>query len=1560
MNRSPGQSNDSRVPAYLSALVIVLLVAVASPSLAIDPPAGVVPIQLPISGNDDLSGTPQVIRKTAAPNAWEVLENFNCPDASCLWASPSDVQRETYTGDCNSSARTFLSREVSTGWYDGANYPLAVDSVLNGLGSQRVGFDLQGSYTAPCDSIVEYARVFKTFAPGVLTAAQISAKYMVWPAFIVLKEATDTVRVLLQVNYSDGGSPSSRLSFHRTPTLRSWNEISVADPANREISSIILAVGGPFTSEGNLYVDDIMTYKESCNLSVSSIDFDDVFVGHSSNESFTITNTSETEALTLNVNLDCAHYSIIAGGGSAPLAPGASRLVTIRYAPTTEGLHLCTVQTGSEFCGSVALTGNAVPPPPPSCSLSTASIDYGEVGVGESLDRSFTLFNTSNEVSLPLDVKLNCADYSIVSGGGLHTLDEGDSLKVTIRYAPTSHGLHPCTVETGSSACETMTLTGDTKPICEIDNFVRDFGSVEIGKTKDLQFKIKNVGGSLLQGTVPATCGPFTVTNFNRDFSFPNGGENTYTVRYAPTAECADSCALFVSEYCEEIVLKGTGFGLPICTIEPLSLDFGRTPVGEDSVRTVTITNSGFGTVAGTFGGGCGDYTVLETARDYSLKAGESAVFSIRYAPVEEEGDTCSIATGSSLCDSLSVYGYGFVAPVCSISTAELLFGTVVQGDTSYVGFRVENVGGDTLRGTVQAGCTGFYILEPEPLFSLAAGESDSFTVCFAPDTAGNYSCEIQTATECALILAEGLALTDTLCNILPSYHFDFGEVAVGSTKDTLFTIRNDGGRTLSGTLDRSCGPFSIAGDLSYSLAPGESKEFSLTYAPTLEATTICRIFTGLPCDSLDLIGVGVLAPICTVSPPALDFGLVSIGASADLIVTIGNDGLAPLEGELNDGCGPFTVVDIDRSFILNSGETKNFTIRFAPSDLIAYSCTLSTGLLCDDLYLSGTGDDPPLCAVAPLAIDYGAVAVGSSAAQTITISNDGGGLLEGEIDTGCGPFVVTDIDRAYSLARGEQKTFTVQFAPVEATAFTCTLSTGLACAPVSLSGTGEQLCNLALLFPAGGELIVSGATVSIEWDPSVCEGDVRIDLLRGESPCATLSEGAPNTGSFEWLVGLCDTPGEDYAIRISLVGGEPSEDTSGPFAITAAPELELPITSIEAEVDPLIAPTLTHEIIITNNGAVTLTWSAQATEPWIELQRVEGAVPPGESDTVAVALNPAELPAGEHLGGIALTTNDPDRPNELLGVSLSVIEYQKGDVTVNGRLDVVDLGSLISHVLEVTLLDPAIVNLGLADTNDDLLVDVSDVVRLARMVLEGFVPTDDVARGTTSASLAQAITIREAGAGATVEISLNGLGDVRAGVLQVQWSESPAPEDLRVNATCSDFALISETAGDVTTLLFYSVEGADRPIAKNVGANRVACLTWNESSNNYPESAKGEVVRNGADGFTAYSIEGSTDRPGGLAQSTAVRLIAPRPNPFSSSTVLFYEVRGSGPLRLSVYDAAGRLIRTLEDRVQSPGSHTAVWDGRDGGGREVPNGVYFFRLETGAEVFTRKTIVLR
>lgn len=70
-------------------------------------------------------------------------------------------------------------------------------------------------------------------------------------------------------------------------------------------------------------------------------------------------------------------------------------------------------------------------------------------------------------------------------------------------------------------------------------------------------------------------------------------------------------------------------------------------------------------------------------------------------------------------------------------------------------------------------------------------------------------------------------------------------------------------------------------------------------------------------------------------------------------------------------------------------------------------------------------------------------------------------------------------------------------------------------------------------------------------------------------------------------------------------------------------------------------------------------------------------------------------------------------------------------------------------------------------------------------------------------------------------------------------------------------------------------------------------------------------------------------------------------PNPATGRTTVSFNVPQLRKGRLAVYDAAGNLVRNVEQRLDSAGPHSAVWNGRDENGRSVSAGTYLVRLTT-------------
>jgi hypothetical protein len=85
-------------------------------------------------------------------------------------------------------------------------------------------------------------------------------------------------------------------------------------------------------------------------------------------------------------------------------------------------------------------------------------------------------------------------------------------------------------------------------------------------------------------------------------------------------------------------------------------------------------------------------------------------------------------------------------------------------------------------------------------------------------------------------------------------------------------------------------------------------------------------------------------------------------------------------------------------------------------------------------------------------------------------------------------------------------------------------------------------------------------------------------------------------------------------------------------------------------------------------------------------------------------------------------------------------------------------------------------------------------------------------------------------------------------------------------------------------------------------------------------------------------------------------------PNPFNPVTTLRFSLKEQGKVSLLLYDARGRLVRTLirPDKALAPGKYRLLWDARDEAGLEVPSGQYFYRFSTGRYTKTRKMLLVK
>lgn len=200
------------------------------------------------------------------------------------------------------------------------------------------------------------------------------------------------------------------------------------------------------------------------------------------------------------------------------------------------------------------------------------------------------------------------------------------------------------------------------------------------------------------------------------------------------------------------------------------------------------------------------------------------------------------------------------------------------------------------------------------------------------------------------------------------------------------------------------------------------------------------------------------------------------------------------------------------------------------------------------------------------------------------------------------------------------------------------------------------------------------------------------------------------------------------------------------------------------------------------------------------------------------------------------------------------------------------------------------------------------------------------------------------------------------------QWPDLQAYNNFSVLGECrlspaEPLAIVAR--GDRGLVLVSGLSGSvlydsdDTPELRGLRVDTILLEDFN--GDGWEEVLAGFLWPDGQPAFnTLIGDTGQASAAGGLEARFGAVLKQNRPNPTTGPNRIAWELAEAAQVSLTVFDAAGRRVRSLVQGHLATGSHDAFWDGRDDAGRQVASGIYFYELNVAGQRQAQKILQVR
>lgn len=512
---------------------------------------------------------------------------------------------------------------------------------------------------------------------------------------------------------------------------------------------------GPVTLEGEAII-----VPPECSINYQTLDYHDVIIGSTRQyKSFRISNTGGGVLEgTISLNDATGAFQLVNGGGPFYISASSSKTVGVYFDPEIEGMNAAEISLGLE-CAPVSLVGNAVDLEP-ECLTSVTFLDFGEFVVGQyQQNKYFRITNTGGG--------LMQGHYTLSDTTGafslydyentLYSLAHNQSQYVYVNFSALEAGQYFEQLDLGG-VCGSIALTANAielAPQCQVDVTELVFDEQIVGGySQNKYFRVKNIGGGLLEGTATLsdTTSGFEIENWNGgSYSLPHMATQSFRVSFNPPAAGNFSTVADLGADCGSIPFSGSGIELdPLCQLVGYGLDndvftIRPIPVGGSITGSIGVRNIGGGLLTGemTLDDNGGPFQIVGS-NQYSLANGRTFYLRVKFTP-QNVGSASTILHTGALCGDITISSIGEESYAdCRSYFYHNSFDRISVGETAVAYIYIYNTGYMDMEGDLQVDGEGFQLANPGP-FTLGVGERRYEELYFIPETVGDFSAVVTT-----------------------------------------------------------------------------------------------------------------------------------------------------------------------------------------------------------------------------------------------------------------------------------------------------------------------------------------------------------------------------------------------------------------------------------------------------------------------------------------------------------------------------------------------------------------------------------------------------------------------------------------------------------------------------------------------------------------------------------------------------------------------------------------------------------------------------------------------